>query len=244
MRRGIVRLEAVDKDYGEDDAIVRVLQGIDFEVTEGEMVGIVGASGSGKSTLLNILGCLDRPSRGKYMLLDQDVSTLGDTELSSLRNGTIGFVFQSFNLIPQLTVLENVETPGFYGRVPRREREKKSRDLLHQVGLSHRTGHYPPQLSGGEKQRVAIARALANDPAFLLADEPTGNLDSKSGQDILRLVFELWERGRTILMVTHNPEIASALPRVIELKDGRIDRDGKPAFALAERASAPAREGS
>lgn len=225
MSEAVVKLEAVEKDYGKGDAVVRVLRGVEFRVDQGELCGIIGASGSGKTTLLNVLGCLDRPSRGKYYLDGHDVSDLDDAHLSSMRNRTIGFVFQSFNLIPQLTVLENVETPGFYGHIPKKERAERSRNLLHQVGLSHRLTHYPPQLSGGEKQRVAIARALSNDPALILADEPTGNLDSKSGEDVMKIFFELHEQGKTILLVTHNPEIAETLDRVIEIRDGRILND-------------------
>ncbi len=225
MSKAVVSLENVEKDYGTGDAIVRVLRDVSIRVEEGELVGIIGASGSGKTTLLNILGCLDRPSRGHYFLGGKDVSGLSDNELSLMRNQTIGFVFQSFNLIPQLTVLENVETPGFYGKIPKRQRTERARDLLHLVGLSHRLNHYPPQLSGGEKQRVAIARSLMNDPAYILADEPTGNLDSKSGTDVMEIFFELNQQGKTIVLVTHNPEIAQTLQRVIELRDGKVLND-------------------
>jgi putative ABC transport system ATP-binding protein len=171
---------------------------------------------------MNILGCLDRPTRGTYRLDGVDVSALSDDELSLARNRSIGFVFQSFNLISQLTVLENVEVPLFYGRIPRRRRAAVCRELLDAVGLSRRTSHYPTQLSGGECQRVAIARALVNQPALLLTDEPTGNLDSHNGEEVLKLFRQLNARGHTIVMVTHNPEIAASLPRVIELRDGQI----------------------
>ena len=220
--RPVVDLQGIEKVYGTDLA---VLKGIDLTIVEGEFVGIVGASGSGKTTLMNILGCLDRPTRGRYQLDDQDVSKYDDDQLSRVRNRSIGFVFQSFNLIPQLTVLENVEVPLFYNRTPRRERHGRCRELLDAVGLSQRMTHYPPQLSGGESQRVAIARALVNEPALLLTDEPTGNLDSKNGEEVLRLFKDLNAEGKTIVMVTHNPEIARVLPRVVELRDGEILRE-------------------
>jgi putative ABC transport system ATP-binding protein len=223
--RSVVELRGVDKLYGRSGAELRVLRGVDLDIREGEFVGIVGASGSGKTTLMNILGCLDRPSAGSYRLDDTDVSELADDALSRVRNRSIGFVFQSFNLIPQLTVAENVEVPLFYGHVPRRERHGRCRELLDAVGLSHRVGRYPTQLSGGECQRVAIARALVNRPALLLTDEPTGNLDSKNGEEVLRLFHDLNARGRTIVMVTHNPEIADVLPRVVELRDGQVLSD-------------------
>ena len=185
----------------------------------------MGASGSGKTTLMNILGCLDRPTHGRYRLDGQDVSELDDDALSAVRNRSIGFVFQSFNLIAQLNVMENVDVLLFYGSLPRRKRRARCAELLEAVGLSHRLTHYPAQLSGGESQRVAIARALVNEPALLLTDEPTGNLDSKNGEEVLKLFRDLNERGRTIVMVTHNPEIAALLPRVVELRDGEIVGD-------------------
>ena len=216
----ILKLESLSKSFGSGDATVRVLRSLDLEVRRGEMVGIVGASGSGKTTMLNILGCLDRPTTGHYYLDGHDVSRYTDDELSRIRNRSIGFVFQSFNLIPQLTVLENVDVPLFYMRVPLRERKRRCLALLDAVGLSHRLTHYPTTLSGGEQQRVAIARALVNEPVLVLADEPTGNLDSKSGADVLRLLNDLHAQGRTIVMVTHNPAIAEELPRCVEMKDG------------------------
>ncbi|MBK7644827.1 MAG: ABC transporter ATP-binding protein [Planctomycetes bacterium] len=208
-----------------------VLQGIELTIHPGEFVGIVGASGSGKTTLMNIVGCLDRPSAGRYVLDGEDVSTLDDDALSLARNRSIGFVFQSFQLIPQLSVLENVEVPLYYGRRSRATRRARASELLASVGLSHRLRHHPAQLSGGECQRVAVARALANEPALILADEPTGNLDTQSGEDVMQLLFELHRAGRTIVMVTHNPEIAARLPRVVEMRDGAIQRDSG---ALAE----------
>lgn len=229
----VLALCGVKKAYGTGGAALMVLHGIDFAVDPGEFVGIVGASGSGKSTLLNILGCLDRPTEGSYVLGGKDVSELNDDRLSAIRNEMIGFVFQSFQLVPQLTVLENVELPLYYKRVPRRHRHDRCLRLLEAVGLAHRLKHYPPQLSGGERQRAAIARALVNEPRMLLADEPTGNLDSKSGDEVMRLFRDLHAEGRTILMVTHNPEIAAQLPRVIEIKDGRVLKDGAPSPAGA-----------
>jgi putative ABC transport system ATP-binding protein len=220
--RPVVELRGLEKVYGRGRTEVRVLEGLDLTVAEGEFLGIVGASGSGKTTLMNILGCLDRPTKGSYRLDGKDVARLDDDELSRVRNASIGFVFQSFNLIASLDVLENVEVPLFYGHTPRRKRRALCEEILDAVGLSHRLGHYPAQLSGGECQRVAIARALVNRPALLLTDEPTGNLDSKNGDEVLRLFRELNSKGRTIVMVTHNPEIAGSLPRVIEMSDGAI----------------------
>jgi putative ABC transport system ATP-binding protein len=230
----IVRLESVEKLYGSGEAALCVLRGIDLLIERGEFVGIVGASGSGKTTLMNILGCLDRPTRGRYVLDGEDVSRLDDDRLSLVRNRSIGFVFQSFNLIPQFTVLENVEVPLFYSGSPRKERRQRCLEQIEAVGLGHRLRHHPTQLSGGECQRVAIARALVMQPSLLLTDEPTGNLDSKSGEEVLALFYALHARGRTIVMVTHNPEIAAALPRVVEMRDGSIaerERDAAPVGA-------------
>jgi putative ABC transport system ATP-binding protein len=200
------------------------------------MIGITGPSGSGKTTLLNILGCLDRPTSGTYRLDGRDVSALNDDELARVRNRSIGFVFQSFQLIPQLTVLENVELPLFYEGAPRRTRRARCEELLASVGMTHRLLSNPTKLSGGECQRVAIARALVNRPALLLADEPTGNLDSKNGADVMQLFRELHRQGRTIVMVTHNPEIARELPRVVEMSDGHIVRDTRANRGVAESA--------
>jgi putative ABC transport system ATP-binding protein len=220
VSEAIVELAAIEKDYPSGSGFLTVLRRVDLLIRRGEFVGIVGASGSGKTTLMNILGCLDRPSRGRYVLAGEDVSVLDDDRLSSVRNRSIGFVFQSFNLIQQFTVVENVEVPLFYARIPRRERRERALAAIDSVGLSHRVGHQPTQLSGGECQRVAIARALVTAPALLLTDEPTGNLDSKSGEEVLRLFYRLHESGSTLIMVTHNPEIAARLPRVVEMKDG------------------------
>jgi len=221
----LLRLEGVHKFYGEGAARLHVLHDVNLAVREGEFLAIVGQSGSGKSTLLHILGCLDRPSEGSYFLGDRDTARLGDDDLSEVRNGSIGFVFQSFQLVPQLTVLENVEVPLVYAGVPRAERHRIAGEKLAQVGLSGRLRHRPPQLSGGEQQRVAIARALSHDPRVLLADEPTGNLDSATGAQILSLIRELHASGRTIVMITHDEKVAAQAPRRVHILDGRL-REG------------------
>jgi putative ABC transport system ATP-binding protein len=218
----LLHLDGVHKFFGEGDARLHVLHGVDLEVREGEFVAIVGQSGSGKSTLLNILGCLDRPSEGKYHIAGAEAASLDDDRLSDLRNQVIGFVFQSFQLVPQLTVLENVEVPLFYAGIAREDRHRIATDQLEAVGLGHRLGHRPPQLSGGEQQRVAIARALSNNPKLLLADEPTGNLDSSTGEQILKLIRDLHEQGRTIVMITHDDRVAATAPRRVRILDGRI----------------------
>ncbi len=224
----MLELAGVVKSYGVPggDAL-EILHGIDLVVQRGEYVGLVGASGSGKTTLMNLLGCMDRPTRGHYRIDGQDVSSLDDNRLSAVRNRSIGFVFQSFQLVPELTVVENVELPLFYARVERKERRQRAERLVETVGLGHRMHHVPGKLSGGECQRTAIARALANDPLLLLADEPTGNLDSRTGEEILALFDELHLRQRTIVMVTHNPEIAARLPRIVEMRDGHVVRDSR-----------------
>jgi putative ABC transport system ATP-binding protein len=225
----VLELRRLVKTYGAGAHAVEVLRGIDLGVAGGEWVAIVGPSGSGKSTLLNVLGCLDRPSQGHYFFEGEDAAQLDDLRLSRLRNQRIGFVFQSFMLVPHLSVLENVELPLLYGRVPRGRRRARCHELIEQVGLGHRSGHKPNQLSGGECQRVAIARALANDPALLLADEPTGNLDSKNSAAILELVANLHAAGRTVVMITHDPEVAARAPRRVAIRDGMIHEDRVPA---------------
>ncbi len=221
----LVRLENIRKTYLMGRSSVRALDGISFVIHEGDYVAIMGSSGSGKSTLLNLLGCLDRPTSGRYLLGGRDVSQLDDGQLSEIRGRHIGFVFQSFNLIPQLKVVANIEVPLVYQGMPRRQRSPRSRKLATMVGLGDRMDHRPQELSGGEQQRVALARALANEPLLLLADEPTGNLDSRTSQDILNLVDELSDRGRSIIMVTHESDIADRAHRIIHLMDGRIDSD-------------------
>ena len=204
------------------DLVVEALCGVSLRIEEGEYLAIMGASGSGKSTLLNLLGCLDRPTSGRYLLGGEDVSQLSDGELSEVRGRRIGFVFQSFNLIPQLSALDNIEVPLFYQGMHRRDRRRRATALAEQVGLGQRARHKPMELSGGEQQRVAIARALANDPLIILADEPTGNLDSKTGLDILTIFDDLAARGRTLIVVTHDENIARRTHRTVRLADGRI----------------------
>ncbi len=204
---------------------VHALRSINIDFTEGQYTAIMGASGSGKSTLMNILGCLDRPTSGRYFLGDTDVSALEDDVLSEIRSSRIGFIFQNFNLIQQLTVLENLEVPMFYLGIPPAERKRRAREMAERVGLAERLDHRPMQLSGGQQQRVCVARALVNDPLILLADEPTGALDSKTGQAILALFDELVEDGRTILLVTHDPSVAHRCQRIIHLHDGFVQND-------------------
>jgi len=229
----ILDLRAIEKRYGTVKNPVPVLRGISLRVEAGEYVAIVGPSGSGKSTLLNILGCLDRPSAGQYFLAGDDVARMDDRSLSRIRNTRIGFVFQSFHLVSHLTVVENVEMPLFYRRVGRRERRRRALDLLERVGLGHRVKHVPSELSGGECQRTAIARALTNEPALLLADEPTGNLDSVTSKAILAVLRELNETGRTIVMITHDVDVARAARRRVALRDGLIETDTVTAGATA-----------
>ena len=216
----LVRLVNLKKTYFSGPLSVPVLKGINFEVKKGTFVGIIGTSGSGKSTLLNILGMLDIPTEGKYILEDIEVEKLSDSELANIRNRKIGFILQSFNLFPHLTVEQNIEVPMLYARVPAKERRQRAIELAKEVKLGHRLGHKPTQLSGGECQRVAVARALSNRPAFLLADEPTGNLDEKTSIEIMKLFHALHESGSTIIMVTHNPALESHFDQVIRLRDG------------------------
>jgi len=204
------------------DVTVNALRGVNLTVEPGDYLAVMGPSGSGKSTLLNLMGCLDRPTRGQYVLGGQDVSQLSDAALSEVRGQRIGFVFQSFNLIPQLSALDNIEVPLFYQGLPRHHRRRQSHELAERVGLGPRARHRPTELSGGEQQRVAIARALANDPLILLADEPTGNLDSTTGEEILTIFDDLAERGRTLIVVTHDPEVGKRTHRVVRMADGRI----------------------
>jgi putative ABC transport system ATP-binding protein len=219
----VAQLAGVKRHYRMGTEVVRALDGIDLEIHRGEYLAIMGRSGSGKSTLLNILGLLDRPTHGEYALETQAVSSLNDTELSNMRGRKIGFIFQSFNLIPQLTVLENLEVPLFYQNAIGPESKLKARELAHRVGLEGRLGHRPSELSGGQQQRVAIARSLMNDPLYLLADEPTGNLDTATELEILQLLDELHREGMTVIMVTHNPEMAEHTEKVVWLADGRIE---------------------
>jgi putative ABC transport system ATP-binding protein len=213
------------KNYYLGSEVVQALRGISFDVEEGEYVAIMGPSGSGKSTLLNLLGCLDRPTSGTIILGDQDVSRLSDDERSEIRAKKIGFIFQSYNLIPQLTVLENIEVPLYYqGRITAAAR-RRCRELAEMVGLKDRLRHRPTQLSGGQQQRVAIARSLVNDPVYILADEPTGNLDSATAEEILELLERLNAMGKTVIIVTHEPDVAARCRRIIRLRDGKIESD-------------------
>jgi putative ABC transport system ATP-binding protein len=220
----LVRLEAVEKVYQMGATQVRALDGVSLDIMPGSFWAIMGPSGSGKSTLLNLLGCLDRPSSGRYILNGQNVGAMNDDELSELRLRELGFVFQSFNLVPQLTVRENIELPLFYLGWDAHLSAARANELAALVGLSQRLDHRPTQLSGGQQQRVAVARALANDPPVLLADEPTGNLDSVTGEQIMELLGQLSAAGKTIIMVTHENDIAAHASRRLHLRDGRIDR--------------------
>jgi putative ABC transport system ATP-binding protein len=222
----MIELKAIARRYRTGGQTVNALDGVDLGIARGEFVGITGPSGSGKSTLLNVLGCLDRPDAGHYLLEGTDVAGLDDGQLSDLRNRRIGFVFQSFHLMPRLTVLENVLLPMRFARTPfAHDVEARARELLERVGLGARMTHRPSELSGGQMQRAAIARALVLDPALLLADEPTGNLDSKSAADILALLHELHAAGQTVVMVTHDMALAASLPRQVRMKDGKVDDD-------------------
>ena len=218
-------IRGLQKHYVLKSETVRALRGVSFEVPQGDYVAIMGPSGSGKSTLLNLLGCLDRPTEGSFLLGDDDVATMSDDELSAIRASRIGFVFQSYNLIPQLSVVENIEVPLYYMGNLNSKSRRRSIELAGMVGLGDRLGHRPTQLSGGQQQRVAIARSLVNDPYFILADEATGNLDSVTTEEILALFQRLNDEGRTIIMVTHEDEVAEHAKRVIRLRDGEIQVD-------------------
>jgi putative ABC transport system ATP-binding protein len=221
----VIELVGLSRDYEMGGERIAALQGVTFSIRSGEMVAIVGSSGSGKSTLMNLLGCLDVPSGGTYHLRGHDVATLDDDALSALRNREIGFVFQNFQLLSRATALTNVALPLVYRGVSGRERDEIAKAALERVGLGHRTGHRPNELSGGQRQRVAIARALVNRPAIILADEPTGNLDSQTGVEIMALFEQLYEQGQTIIVVTHEEDIALHARRVVRLRDGLIESD-------------------
>ena len=218
----VVKLQDVCRHYTVGGETVKALDGVSFSIRRGEYWAIMGPSGSGKSTLLNILGCLDRPTAGSYWLNGVDVAHMADNELSDHRLKNLGFVFQSFHLIPQLTVLENIEMPMCYLGIPQAERTRRAKELADRVEMSHRLMHLPAELSGGQRQRIAVARALANDPAVLLADEPTGNLDSKTSVQIMKLFQELYEAGKTVIVVTHEPDIDAYAHSHIVVKDGKL----------------------
>jgi putative ABC transport system ATP-binding protein len=221
----LIQIEHLKKTYYVGKVKIEALRGVSFEINTGDFVSIMGPSGSGKSTLMHIIGCLDYPTRGKYFLSGQDVSKLNDNQLALFRNQKIGFVFQQFNLLPKVTILRNVELPLTYNNTHSKNKKQLAVQALREVGLGDRLKHRPNEISGGQKQRVAIARALVNHPSIILADEPTGNLDSKTGQDIMRMIDKLHDNGNTIILVTHESEIARYAKRVIHLKDGLIDKD-------------------
>jgi putative ABC transport system ATP-binding protein len=221
----LIRVEDVHKYYDLGETKVHALRGVTVEIGAGEFVAIMGASGSGKSTFMNLLGCLDKPSSGRYLLDGTDVSQFDKKQLAAIRNRKLGFVFQGFNLLSRTTALENVELPTLYARLGKEERNKKARHALEMVGLGDRMEHFPSQLSGGQQQRVAIARALVNNPAILLADEPTGNLDSRTSVEIMDIFQSLNDEGLTVVLVTHEPDIAQYAKRTIVFRDGKIRRD-------------------
>jgi putative ABC transport system ATP-binding protein len=222
----LIEVENITRVFHVGGEEVRALRGVSFGITRGEWVAIIGQSGSGKSTMMNVLGCLDTPSSGRYMLNGKDVSRMSDDELAVIRNVEIGFIFQTFQLLPRETALANVELPLVYRGLPARERRERAKAALDKVQLTHRMHHRPNELSGGQRQRVAIARALVSEPSMLLADEPTGNLDSATGEEIVRLFEQLHQAGHTLVLVTHEPKLAARCPRAIRLSDGEIVADG------------------
>ena len=221
----VIKIRGIKRDFPLGQEIVKVLKGIDLDIEQGEYVALMGPSGSGKSTLMNLLGCLDTPTEGTYILNGQDVSNLTDDELADIRNKEIGFVFQTFNLLPRTTALENVALPMIYAGASKGERSQRASEVLTDVGLADRMDHKPNQLSGGQRQRVAVGRALVNKPSIILADEPTGNLDSKTSLEIMHLFDEIHANGNTVILVTHEEDIAAHAHRVIRLMDGMVESD-------------------
>ena len=221
----VIAMSGITKVYDTGKIRVEALKGVDLRIRSGEFVAIVGPSGSGKSTLMNLVGCLDTPTGGTYLLRDKEVAGLDKNELAKIRNERVGFVFQNFNLLPQITAYENVEMPLLFGGIPRKERKERAQALLAKVGLADRMEHRPTELSGGQMQRVAVARALAMNPDIVLADEPTGNLDTSSGGDVMSLFEELWKQGRTMIVITHDAALARRAGRVVEIRDGAIVGD-------------------
>ena len=221
----MIKMEKINKTYGTGSSRVEAIKEIDLEIKENEFVGLIGPSGSGKSTLMNIIGCLDMPTSGDYFFEGEKVQGFSSNQLAEIRNRKIGFVFQNFNLLPYATTFENVELPMIFKGASARARRAKVMELLERVNLAARAHHRPSELSGGEMQRVAIARALTNDPRLILADEPTGNLDTKSGAEILKIFEELWSQGHTLVIITHNPYIADFARRVVKLRDGLVEED-------------------
>jgi putative ABC transport system ATP-binding protein len=221
----VIAMSRITKIYDTGKIRVEALKGVDLRIGTGEFVAIVGPSGSGKSTLMNLVGCLDTPTGGTYLLRDKEVAGLDKNELARIRNERVGFVFQNFNLLPQITAFENVEMPLMFGGVPKKERKERVHGLLEKVGLADRMEHRPTELSGGQMQRVAVARALAMNPDIVLADEPTGNLDTSSGGDVMSLFEELWRQGRTMIVITHDAALARRAGRIVEIRDGAIVKD-------------------
>lgn len=225
MNNSLIDIKNIKRDFQLGSETINVLKGIDLQINKGEYVALMGPSGSGKSTLMNLLGCLDTPTSGTYVLNNKDVSQMVDDELAEIRNKEIGFVFQTFNLLPRTTALDNVALPMIYAGYSKTDRTNRAKEVLNQVGLGDRMDHQPNQLSGGQRQRVAVARALVNKPSIILADEPTGNLDSKTSVEIMRLFDEIHANGNTVILVTHEEDIAQHAHRIIRLRDGLIESD-------------------